>query len=56
MEHEKVCIITQKEVIYTQYTSYNKKMYKNNETEICKKKIRKNKLRTFEDGNFKTKN
>ena len=51
MEHEKVCIITQKEVIYTQCTSY-----KNNETEICKKKIRKNKLRTFEDGNFKTKN
>ena len=56
MEHEKVCIITQKEVIYTQYTSYNKKMYKNDETEICKKKIRKNKLRTFEAGNFKTKN
>ena len=55
MEHEKVCIITQKEVIYTQCTSYNKKMYKNNETGICKKKIRKNKLRTFEDGNFKTK-
>ena len=55
MEHEKVCIITQKEVLYTQYTSYNKKMYKTTRLKFVKK-IRKNKLRTFEAGNFKTKN